>query len=76
MNQHSPHPNQIALLLGEPDLSDFVENPEFFLENFWAESKELHQPCCPKPFSGTPNHGLQTYGKFSFFNELLRKKGF
>ena len=42
---------QIHLEMGSADLSDFVENPEWYLENFWAEQSLLHQPCCPEKFA-------------------------
>ncbi|XP_042888420.1 neuronal acetylcholine receptor subunit alpha-9-II-like [Penaeus japonicus] len=59
---------KIRLIMGEPDLSDYEENPEFFLENFWAEPKDYHQPCCPKPFSAIKYHlQLQRRTIFSLF---------
>ncbi|XP_068217896.1 uncharacterized protein [Palaemon carinicauda] len=42
---------QIILLPGPADLSKFVQNPMFFLENFYREYKEVHNPCCKNPMS-------------------------
>ncbi|KAK4321334.1 hypothetical protein Pmani_007854 [Petrolisthes manimaculis] len=37
---------QIKLLKGPADLSKYSQNPEFFLEDFYMELTEVHNPCC------------------------------
>ncbi|XP_064104291.1 neuronal acetylcholine receptor subunit alpha-9-like [Macrobrachium nipponense] len=37
---------QIQLVPGPADLSKYNSNPEFFLENFKVELREVHNPCC------------------------------
>ncbi|XP_071532450.1 neuronal acetylcholine receptor subunit alpha-3-like [Panulirus ornatus] len=46
------HDNTRMLLIkGPADLSEYSQNPEFFLENFYAELHEIHNPCCLNPMS-------------------------
>ena len=37
--------------MGPADISDFVENPEYFMENFYGEQMETFNPCCPYTMS-------------------------
>ncbi|KAK7073522.1 Neuronal acetylcholine receptor subunit beta-4 [Halocaridina rubra] len=41
----------IRLIQSHADLTEYRPNPEFFLENFYSEAKEQHDPCCSEPFS-------------------------
>ncbi|XP_066975356.1 uncharacterized protein [Macrobrachium rosenbergii] len=43
--------NEIILLPGPADLSKFTQNPMFFLEDFYSEYMEVHNPCCKYPMS-------------------------
>ena len=36
---------------GPPDISEYVDNPEFYLEDFRSTLSEVPDPCCPNPFS-------------------------
>ncbi|XP_037088901.1 neuronal acetylcholine receptor subunit alpha-9-like [Pollicipes pollicipes] len=44
---------QIALVTGpaQGDISAYVENPEFFLENFYVDGLNTTDACCDQPFS-------------------------
>ena len=44
--------SQIRLVMGPASLADYNINPEYFMENFWAEQHDQFNPCCPNPFSG------------------------
>nr|XP_027220211.1 neuronal acetylcholine receptor subunit beta-3-like [Penaeus vannamei] len=43
--------SKIELFDGAADLSEFSENPEFLLENFYSVKRNHKDPCCNLPFS-------------------------
>ncbi|XP_064088060.1 neuronal acetylcholine receptor subunit alpha-7-like [Macrobrachium nipponense] len=47
---------KIQVTSNQADLSEFSPNPEFFLENFFAEVRQEHDPCCEQPFSTVVYH--------------------
>ncbi|CAL4069517.1 unnamed protein product, partial [Meganyctiphanes norvegica] len=60
------YPNdKIMMVQGPADLSEFHENPEFFLEDFWSILGEAHDPCCIEPFS-TMTYFLQLQRRTQF----------
>ena len=36
---------------GPADISEYVANPEFYLEDFRSVHDYVPDPCCPYPFS-------------------------
>ncbi|MPD05106.1 hypothetical protein E2C01_100833 [Portunus trituberculatus] len=42
---------QINLIPGPADLSEYSQNPEFYLEDFYRTLQDLHNPCCLLPVS-------------------------
>ncbi|XP_071532632.1 acetylcholine receptor subunit alpha-type acr-16-like [Panulirus ornatus] len=60
--------SQMRLQVGPSDISRFHPNHEFFLENFYSETKNEYNPCCAEPFSMIVYHiQLQRRVKFALF---------
>ncbi|KAK8398928.1 hypothetical protein O3P69_004199 [Scylla paramamosain] len=49
---------KINLIPGPADLSEYSQNPEFFLEDFYRTIQDLHNPCCLLPVSSKSGTAL------------------
>ncbi|XP_063883891.1 acetylcholine receptor subunit alpha-type acr-16-like [Scylla paramamosain] len=63
---------KINLIPGPADLSEYSQNPEFFLEDFYRTIQDLHNPCCLLPVSTIKYHlQIQRRTIFSLFFFLM-----
>ncbi|XP_045132780.1 acetylcholine receptor subunit alpha-1-A-like [Portunus trituberculatus] len=63
---------KINLIPGPADLSEYSQNPEFYLEDFYRTLQDLHNPCCLLPVSTIKYHlQIQRRTIFSLFFFLM-----
>ncbi|XP_076028460.1 neuronal acetylcholine receptor subunit alpha-9-like [Oratosquilla oratoria] len=48
--------SKIKLVQGPAEISEYEQHPEYFLEDYYSEISEQHDPCCELPFSTLTIH--------------------
>ncbi|XP_045593045.1 neuronal acetylcholine receptor subunit alpha-9-II-like [Procambarus clarkii] len=64
--------DEVELVMGKADLSEYSPHPEYYLEDFYSVTTQVHDPCCLKPFTFVTYHlQLQRRTMFAVFFFIL-----